>query len=133
MNYQLMYYGGLVAFLLFFVISVVLFFVFNIGKTIGSLSGYSAQKNIKKIREGSKKETVRTGALVQAVTVKHGKTTTKLTSDSTTQMPNQEEGQETTLLMNVNEVQETTLLINQTINGFRMVIDVLIANSQERI
>ena len=133
MNYQMIYYGGLVTFLLFLVISVVLFFVFNIGKTIGDLSGYTAQKNIKKIREGSKKETFRTGALIQTVTVKHGKTTTKLISDSTTQRPVQEEGQETTLLMNVNEVQETTLLINQTVHGFRMVIDVLIANSQERI
>lgn len=133
MNYQIMYYGGLVTFLLFLVISVVLFFAFNIGKTIGSLSGYSAQKNIKKIRESGKKETVTTGALVQAVTVKHGKTTTKLISDSTMQQPVQEEGQETTLLMSVNDVQETTLLINQTVKEFRMVIDVLVANSQERI
>ncbi|MGN0431296.1 MAG: hypothetical protein ACI4EQ_02970 [Lachnospiraceae bacterium] len=133
MNYQIMYYGGLVTFLLFLIISVVLFFAFNIGKIIGILSGYSAKKNIKKIRENSKKEMDAVALPVQAIAVKHGKTTTKLISDPAIHQITKAVGQETTLLMNLDEVQETTLLVNQTVREFRMVIDVLIANSKERI
>lgn len=57
MSYRIMFYGGLVSFLLLFLLALFLFFYLKIGKTIGNLSGLSARRNIRK--SGDKHQTSR--------------------------------------------------------------------------
>lgn len=132
MTYQIMYYGGLITFLVFLAVAVFLFFYLRIDKTFGNLTGITAKKNIKRIRESGKQEYVKDGNPSGEIRVKHGKTTTKLVMEPAKVAP--PPASETTLLTNFAVEQETTLLVQPTTNtGFRTVINVLIANSQERI
>ena len=57
--YELCFYGGLILAIIFFIVSVVLFIVLKIPKAIGDLTGRTAKKSIKEMKDGaSKKDSV---------------------------------------------------------------------------
>ncbi len=51
--YEICFYGGLVLAILLLIVSVVLFIVLKIPKVIGDLTGRSAKKSIKEMKEGA--------------------------------------------------------------------------------
>lgn len=136
MNYQILFYVGLICFLLFFVITLFLFFYFRIIETVGNLSGITAKRNMKKIREAGQEgksaggmQRGRANETSGEIKVKRGKTTTKLI------LGQNETGraEDTTLLKENFPGQETTLLAPGQILGFQKIIDIVIVHSQERI
>lgn len=57
--YEICFYGGLILAIIFFIVSVVLFIVLKIPKAIGDLTGRTAKKSIKEMKDGaSTKESV---------------------------------------------------------------------------
>ena len=121
MIYQLLFYVGLISFLLFLTITLFLFFYLRITETIGTLSGMTAKRNIKKIHDrgqmghpaGKRLEAGihESGGEIKA---KRGRTTAKLIMES----GEAGHGQETTLLQEF---------------FFQKIIDIVIVHSQERI
>lgn len=133
MSYRIMFYGGLILFLLFFLLALFLFFYLKIGKAIGNLSGLSAKRNIRKNgdKNQTSKENLRNGGNREnsgEIKVKRGRTTTKLTHKDSG-MPVAEE---TTLL--VNDLPETVNIRSEQKNGsFLKTLDIVIVHSKEKI
>ncbi len=50
--YEICFYGGLTLAIVFFIVSVILFIVLKIPKVMGELTGKTAKKNIKEMKEG---------------------------------------------------------------------------------
>ncbi len=136
MNYQILFYMGLICFLLFFIITLFLFFYFRIIETVGTLSGITAKRNMKKIRDAGQEgksageiQRGRTNETSGEIKVKRGKTTTKLILGQNETV----RAEETTLLKENFLSKETTLLAPGQIHGFQKIIDIVIVHSQERI
>lgn len=51
--YELYYYGGLILAILFLIAAIILFIVLKIPKVFGELTGHSATKSVKAIKEGN--------------------------------------------------------------------------------
>lgn len=118
MNYQLMFYGGLVAALLFLVLTVFLFFYFGIAGIAADLTGVKARHSIKKGAgvgrkpENGKEErkNVNHKANSGEIKARRGRTTTKL----------------------MDPVIETTLLAQEAFM-FKKIVDIVVVHSKEKI
>lgn len=133
---QVLFYVGLISFLLFLTITLFLFFYLRIIETIGTLSGMTAKRNIKKIhdmgqkdRQAGRRPEVRSYEASGEIKAKRGRTTAKLILESREAVQNQE----TTLLQEGFQGQDTTLLESGQIQSFQKIIDIVIVHSQERI
>lgn len=118
MSYQIMFYGGLAAFLLFLVITVFLFFYLRIADVIGNLSGITAKRNIRKIRNEGQSGKGKSPAQkdefqnFDEIKTKRGKTTSRLVTK---------------------QDNNTTLLVQNKTGGFQKTIDIVFVHSEERI
>lgn len=133
MSYRIMFYGGLVSFLLFFLLVLFLFFYLRIGKTIGNLSGLSARRNIRKSgdKHQTSRENVHNGGNRESngeIKAKRGKTTAKLTHEDGG-MPLAEE---TTLLVK-DLAEEVSIRPDQKNGSFIKTLDVVSVHAKEKI
>lgn len=155
--YKIMYYGGMGLAIVMFIASILLFIKLRIYKVVGDITGITAKKAIKEIRENNLKSGVKTYK-TSRINSERGKVTERiqslqqiavsendmdpkeiteeLTSEETTLLRNPG-GQETTLLQNP-EVEgysnETTVLSEQQVeNYFNLEVDIMIVNTYESI
>lgn len=155
--YKIMYYGGMGLAIVMFIASILLFIKLRIYKVVGDITGITAKKAIKEIRENNLKSGVKTYK-TSRINSERGKVTERiqslqqiavsendmdpkeiteeLTSEETTLLQNPG-GQETTLLQNP-EVEgysnETTVLSEQQVeNYFNLEVDIMIVNTYESI
>lgn len=155
--YKIMYYGGMGLAIVMFIASILLFIKLRIYKVVGDITGITAKKAIKEIRENNLKSGVKTYK-TSRINSERGKVTERiqslqqiavsendmdpkeiteeLTSEKTTLLQNPGV-QETTLLQNP-EVEgysnETTVLSEQQVeNYFNLEVDIMIVNTYESI
>lgn len=121
---EIMFYGGMIAAILFGVGAIILFFVFRIYAVIGELTGITAKRSIRKIqKEGyegkSKMRAIRENT--DEIVTKRGRTTRRLQPKEQVALDNQNVKDETVVL-NQNSEDETTVL-HQNVNNETVVVN----------
>lgn len=114
---EIMFYGGMIAAILFGVGAIILFFVFRIYAVIGELTGITAKRSIRKIqKEGyegkSKMRAIRENT--DEIVTKRGRTTRRLQPKEQVVLENQ------TLHQNVNN---ETVVLHQNVNNETVVLN----------
>ncbi|MGN0342800.1 MAG: hypothetical protein ACI4DO_08400 [Roseburia sp.] len=111
MRYEILYYGGIIGAVITGVCSMVLFWIFKIYRILGNVTGLTAKRSIKKLKEqGLDEEHSKSSAIhnnTSKMMVKHGKTTTKL-RHTTGRLSDRKQSEEATTLLS--DSNATTLL-----------------------
>lgn len=79
MLYEIMYYGGMIMALIMLIVSVLLFVKLNIIKIIGDITGITAKKTIKNMRENNEK-TGNKSYMTSKINIERGTITEKIFS-----------------------------------------------------
>lgn len=116
---EIMFYGGMIAAILFGVGAIILFFVFRIYAVIGELTGITAKRSIRKIqKEGyegkSKMRAIRENT--DKIVTKRGRTTRRLQPKTNEQVALENQ----TLHQNVND---ETVVLHQNVNNETVVLN----------
>lgn len=137
-SFMNIFYVAIVLAVIFLILAIVLFFVFNIPKIVGSLTGKTSKREIKKIREGNSASGVKkykssivneqrgkvtdkivSGELVKQKDINFGEVNTdKLSANETTVLNNQNNSSDETTVLStdIQSGNETTVLSNQNSN-----------------
>lgn len=134
-SFMNIFYVAIVLAVIFLILAIVLFFVFNIPKIVGSLTGKTSKREIKKIREGNSAAGIKkykssivneqrgkvtdkivSGEPVKQKNINFGEVNTDNLSANETTLLNNSSNETTVLSSDIQSENETTVLSNQNSN-----------------